>query len=547
MHNFFRLSLLAALTLLQPLSAEAPALILQITVDQLRGDLLERYREQLSPHGFGYLMDRGINYQNVHFSHSATETLPGHAVLATGCPPSVHGCIANMRYNRREKRMQSDLVDNNYALVGDVLSAPGISPLALLVPSFADELILSSDGNSKAFAISAKDRAAVPLAGYSGKAFWLSAQGANFVSSSYYFAELPTWARVWNASGHEIDYDATQWTLLRSPAEYRYAERDRQAWEGLALKEPSEFPHSFHELGSATFNQQIRYSPAADELTKSFAVALLDAERLGLRGATDYLSISFSSLDYVGHAYGPASLESEDCLLRLDKLLAELFAKVDQSVGLHRTLIVLSADHGVADAPEYVRIQGMPRVRIDPEAMISVSLQQRLSSRLGMQMAAIEYFYPPYVYLNYNNLAKAGVSIRRARRVLADELVRLPHVALAVTAEELQGNTAPESALLRQMRLSYHPQLSGDVYVVMEPHSLLMPEDLPLAASHGSPWKYDTYVPLLFGGMGLGAERVERLVRPVDVAVTLAAWMRIPAPAAATGSVLPEVIRYRAP
>jgi arylsulfatase A-like enzyme len=281
-----------------------------------------------------------------------------------------------------------------------------------------------------------------------------------------------------------------------------------------------------------------------DELTLDFAETLIDRERLGRHDAPDYLSISFSSTDYVGHIFGPSSLESEDNLLRLDRTLARLLAYVDKQVGLRNTLIVLSADHGAPEAPGYLNTLGIAARFLRPEQWDTEPGIAALKKKFGVGKELIRMYEHPYVYLNTDVIRERGLNQAKVEHAVAEELMKLDGIALAISSTALRENNLPATPIITTVLRNFNPQRSGDIFVVFEPHSFLREADgLQAAVSHGSPWRYDTYVPVVFAGGTLGAQRVYREIQTVDVAPTLAAAVGAKVPSGARGTPLVEVVQ----
>ncbi|MEJ2137797.1 MAG: alkaline phosphatase family protein, partial [Desulfofustis sp.] len=358
-----------------------PRLVLQITVDALRGDLPARYYDRLGENGFRYLWENGTVYTDAHHTHANTETVVGHATLATGATPAVHGMIGNVWFDRTENRTRYNIEDDRYRLLtagADVdkdaeidstqkaAKSEGRSPAAIMVTTFSDELAISTAGQAKIFAVSVKDRGAVTMAGHSGKAFWFSKASGEFVTSNYYYDTYPDWVSEWNARNLTASYSGKSWELLNDQSTYLFGAADDRSWETDLAGYGRIFPHPFGAADGKYFTTLLTISPAGDALTLDFAKALIVNEQLGADDVPDYLGVSFSSTDYVVHLFGPSSLESEDNMLRLDRTLADLFAYVDEKVGLKNTLIVLSADHGTPEVPGYLNEFGIRAGYVDP-------------------------------------------------------------------------------------------------------------------------------------------------------------------------------------
>ena len=538
---------------------QAPRLVLQITVDQLRGDLVNRYLDRMGEGGFRYLLEKGVVFSNAHHAHANTETIVGHATLATGAYPSAHGMVGNVWFDREAGRLTYNIEDARYRLLTaaagidrkteidptqKVARSDGRSPAAILVSTFGDELAIHTAARAKVFGVSIKDRGAVAMAGHAGKAFWFSKQSGEFVTSNFYYERYPEWVNEWNAGKPTGRFAATSWELLRDRNSYLFGDRDDQPWETALPGFGRVFPHRFGPADGRGFTTFLTLSPAGDELTLEFAKALIENESLGQDDVTDYLSVSFSSTDYVGHIFGPSSLESEDNLLHLDRTLAALLSFVDSAVGHDRTLIVLSADHGGAEAPASLHRFGFEAQYVDPKAWDKEAGIAALKERFGVGGELIREYFHPYVYLNLEIIEARDLDQAEVERAVAWELSKFEGVALAVSSTALAEGGVPDTPLTRSILRNHHPKRSGDIFVVFEPHWFINDFDgLTVATTHGSPWRYDTFVPLIFAGAGVQPQRVHRQVQTVDVAPTLAAFLGIKPPSGSRGSVLVEVLR----
>ena len=353
----------------------------------------------------------------------------------------------------------------------------------------------------------------------------------------------PDWVVDWNAKALPFAYAGQAWELLETRERYANAERDDLPYETELPGFGRVFPHPFGPADGKLFTTLLTISPAGDELTLAFAKDLIEAEDLGADDVPDYLSISLSSTDYVGHVFGPSSLETEDLMLRLDRMLADLLAFIDQRIGLADTLIVLSADHGAADPPGYLNELGIPARYIDPKSWNTAPGLARLQARFGLGEELIAEYFHPYVYLNQDAIIEAVLDQREVEAAVTAELMALPGIALAISSSALEMGDHPDTALLRSILHNHHPARSGDVFVVFEPHAFINDFDgLTVAAHHGSPWSYDTFVPLILAGNGLSPKRVARRVETVDLAPTLSAYLGIKAPSGASGHLLREVL-----
>jgi len=538
-------------------ASSSPRLVLQITVDSMRGDIPTRYYDQLGENGFRYLWEKGTVYTEAHHAHANTETVVGHVTLATGAHPAVHGMIANLWFDRTEGRKVYNIEDKRYRLLtsgGGVDKATeidstqkaaktdGRSPAAIMVTTFSDELAIHTAGRSKIFAVSVKDRGAVTMAGHAGKAFWFSKASGEFVTSSYYYDAYPDWVARWNAKKPAAVYSGRSWELMRDRSSYLFGEADDRSWETDLAGYGRIFPHHFGKADGKYFTTLLTISPVGDELTLAFAKELITHEQLGADDVPDYLGISFSSTDYVGHVFGPSSLESEDNMLRLDASIADLIAFVDKHVGLQNTLIVLSSDHGCPEVPGYLKAFGVNAGFVDPGAWDKAPAFMALKKQFGIDEQLIESYSQPYLYLNHDVIREYGLDLREVEQAIAKELKKFEGVAQAVSSSELRESDLPDTRINRAVLNNFNPNRSGDIYLVFEPHWFIHDFDgLQVSSTHGSPWRYDTFVPIAFAGMQIPAQHVYRRVLTVDIAPTLTAFFGIKPPSGSIGVPLVEV------
>ena len=558
-----------ALILLSALPSSAqdkkkPRLVLQITVDQLRGDLPHRYYSEFGEGGFRYLYEKGVVYEAAFHRHANTETIVGHTTLSTGADPSIHGMVGNVWLDRETGKLVYNIQDSRYPLLTKnagvdseaeidptqrLATSEGRSPAPILVSTFSDELALSNAGKSRIFGISVKDRGAVSMAGHAGKAFWFSKKTGEFVTSTYYYKEYPSWVKAWNAKQIAFSYSGKSWELMHDRSAYLFGNRGDVPYETSFPGYGRVFPHPFGKSDSKYFTTLLTLSPVGDELALSFAEAVIEGEKLGQSGTTDYLSISFSSTDYVGHLFGPSSLESEDNLLRLDRTLGELFKFVDQKVGLANTVIVVSADHGAAEIPGYLNEFGIDAKYFKPDALDPKTLEKQpaieaLKKKLGIDKELIQSYFQPYVYLNHEVVQERGLNLAEVERTVAAELEKIDGIWLAAPSSALADGAFPTTPLEEAILRNYNSKRSGDIYVVFKPAWFINDSDgLSVASTHGSPWRYDQFVPVIFLGPGMPPQRVFREISTVDVAPTLSAILGITYPSGSVGKPLVEVLQ----
>ncbi len=538
---------------------EKPRLILQITVDQLRGDLHRRYLPNMGGGGFRYLLEKGVVYEDAHHAHANTETIVGHATLATGAHPSNHGLVGNVWFDRTSGTLTYNIEDERYPLLNygadvdqsteidptqRIARTDGRSPATILVSTFSDELAIHTANRAKIFGISIKDRGAVSMAGHAGKAFWFSKAAGEFVTSRFYYDEYPAWVQAFNATKPAQRYANKNWELLHAPASYLFGDKDDQPWETAVATFGRVFPHPYGPADGKHFTTFLTLSPAGDELTLEMAKQVIEHEDMGKDDVTDYLSVSFSSTDYVGHIFGPSSLEAEDNLLRLDRTLAELFSFVDKKVGLESTLIVLSADHGGPDAPPLVNQYGIEASYVYPAIWDKQAGIRKLKKRFGIGQGVILSFNAPYVYLNRILIHSKGLDMAAVEQAVAEEMMKFEGVSLAVSSTALMQGRVPDTPLIRSILNSHNPERSGDIFIVFKPNWFINEFDgLVVTCYHGSPFRYDIYVPVIFAEAGLKQQRVFRPIQTVDIATTRSAIASTNRPSGARGQILPEVVR----
>ena len=519
-----------ALALLTPRAADAdsrPRLVVVIVVDQLRGDLPARTASSAPGGGFDQLLTRGVAYEQAFYEHATTATAPGHATLFTGAHPSQHGIVANEWYDRDAKQRTASI------------RAPGRGPepgpYNLLATTVGDELVLACGPSCRVFGVSGKDRGAILPAGHLGKAFWFDPRRGGFRSSRYYFADLPKWVDDWNAAIPKTAYP-DQWPLLRAPQGYLNLVPDDRPFERPPQKLGRTFPHPLGHTDDAGYFDLFTHTPYLDSLTLAFVRQLIASEALGSRSSPDVLAISLSATDYVGHSFGPESLEAEDNLARLDRELGAFIGYLDGRVGRDRYLLVLTADHGLAATPEYAATLGLTTHRLDAKALAEV-VDREISARLHLRMPVVSAFLPPALYFDRSKLEAANVSMKSAAATAAEALLKQPGIAYAITSDD--ATTEPLVGEL--VRNSIYGARSGDVYVIAEPESAILEDSDLYTAYHGSPYAADRYVPLYFFGAGLTPQRIDRVVTTRSLATTLAVVLRIPAPSHAGAAPLEEV------
>jgi Type I phosphodiesterase / nucleotide pyrophosphatase len=500
-----------------PPQAPPIRLAVVVVVDQLRADLLDRY-DDLFTGGFRRLRDRGFRFAEATQDHAWTETAPGHAAIATGTIPAHNGIVLNDFAYRDGDRLRSmySFADSASPILG-LADSPGRSPVNMRRPSFAEWLV-AHEPRARIATVSRKDRGAIPLAGHTrATALWMDIEAGRFVTSRYYASAYPPWVDDFNARVLPALYADSAWVLRVPPGAVARARRDSADYESGG--KDVTFPHKASERGRISYNAWVAKTPVPDIATLALAHRMTEELRLGREGHIDFLGISLSQTDAIGHAWGPLSLEQLDNLLRLDRALGELMDWLDEYVGRDQWMLALSADHGVMTAPEYLAEQGTDAHRLTVE-----------DSRA--QRAIL------------NRLSRSSDAATRAAAVA--DLERLPFVADVVTLDELRGTAAAADSFIRLFRNSYLPDrgtgslLSTGLVVRNRENTIVAGAE---ASTHGSAYYYDRHVPLIFMGPSIPAGVSGEPARTVDLAPTLAALLGVPAPAGLDGVSLTRVLR----
>jgi predicted AlkP superfamily pyrophosphatase or phosphodiesterase len=548
------LSLFTSIALLAPVAQAAPKpagvpasnpavpkLVVVMVIDGLPAEQLQRYRGQFGEKGLRRLMEQGASFTNAHQAHGITVTAIGHTAVLSGAYPYRHGIIGNNWLDASGKQVYCT-EDGRYRYIGEETDEhDGTSPAKLRVDTLGDQLRYASGNRSKVVAVSGKDRGAILLAGKTGTAYMFMDKTGDFASSTYYMQQHPAWVERFQAGKPQDRYYAKSWKPLLPDAAYL----DDAPDPAPSLKSPNRFPFTFYsESGApaADYYTRLKASPAVDELTLEFARAAIEGENLGSNasGATDLLGISLSGHDYVNHAYGPESRMSHDHLQQIDRRIGDFFDYLDKRIGMENVLVVLTADHGFANTAEFSQGRHMDAARIDPKPL-QAKLEAALAERFRVA-GLVRNTYLPEVYLDYaaierNKLARADVEDAAARFLLAQ-----PGIAEVFTRTQLEQGIAGKSRLATLMQRAWNRELSGDLLLVTTPYTAFGSGDS--GATHGTPYNYDTNVPLLImGGRWIRPGAVAQYAEVVDIAPTLAQILHLRPPAAAEGRVLTEALR----
>ncbi len=516
-----------------------PRLVIGIVIDQFRYDYLTRFESLFGEGGFKRLMEGGAVFTNANYLHVPTYTACGHATFMSGTGPSSNGIIGNEWYDRETGRRVTSVSDSKVKLLGGKEGASGMSPARLIGSTIGDELKLASIGQSKVVGVSLKDRSAILPAGkHPNGAYWFDSATGNLVSSTYYFSDLPEWVKQFNREQRPDRFFGKRWEKLLPEASYQLSTADDAAYERSAPG--NKFPYTItggEQSPGPRFYSQFEISPFGNDYLADFAKAAIENEGLGADDVVDLLTVSFSSNDLVGHFYGPYSQEVEDVTLRTDRTLADLFNYIDRKIGLDRTIIVLTADHGVAPVPEQVLAMGYGG-RIEPRA-VTDAVQNALNQRYGEEKWILA-FANGNVYLDEAAIARRKLDLTEVERAAAEAVLRLGSIADCLTRTQLISGHYPRTKIERSVANGFHPQRNGNLVVVPLPFFFI---GEGVTTTHGTPYSYDTHVPVIFFGAGIAAGHYQVVSSPADIAPTLASLLKIETPSNSTGNILIDGIK----
>ncbi len=525
---------------------KTPDLVVGIIVDQIRPDYIFRYWDHYGNDGFKRLVNDGFMFRNSYFRYLQTSTGPGHAAQLTGTTPSVHGLIGNSFYIRELNRNFNaiEAVGSGYRGVGSAPDYDGEkSPQNMLTTTVGDELFLHTNERSKTIGISRKDRGAILPAGHTGQAYWYEGSTGNFVTSTYYRDELPDWVQQFNDRNLAQEFMTRTWDALYPIEQYVESMDDDNPYEGT-IDGISTFPIDLAYLTEERDHgpELINITPFAEELLLELAISAIEAEELGQRGVSDILYVSFSAADAIGHRFGPASKQVQDYYIRLDQYLGQLLDYLDEKLGMENVLVFLTADHGAVHIPHYLRDLGIPIGNPDTETdvvgQMIEDLRSYLTGKYGEDFLLTynnQNLYLDHDFFNLNNLDHAAVQKDVNRFMLT-----LEPVGGAITADALNNSEFTKGIRARAQYL-FHQKRSGDVIVWLQPQT--RSGTGTGGTGHGSPWVYDTQVPILFYGYTVPPGQSMERVYVSDIASTVAVYLNSPFPSGNTGNPLNDIMR----
>ncbi|MEM8847743.1 MAG: alkaline phosphatase PafA [Bacteroidota bacterium] len=518
---------------------QSPKLVVGIIVDQMRYDYLTRFWNHYGDGGFKRLVKEGFNCKNHHFNYAPTSTGPGHASVYTGTTPATHGIIGNNWYDKNQDLGVYCAGDSEYNSVGTVSNAGKMSPHRMLTTTMTDQLRLHTQKRGKVIAIALKDRGAVLPGGHmANAAYWFEgADEGKWITSSYYMEQLPQWVSDFNASD-AIEQYKKEWNTLKDINLYAESGPDNNAYETPFEDENAPvFPHNTPNLLSKEKDFEIlKYTPYGNSLTADFALEALDKESLGTDAITDFLAISFSSTDYIGHKYGVNSKEIQDTYLRLDLDLERILNTLDQKVGVGQYTLFLTADHGAVHVPAYLKDQNIPSGYIDLRGMRG-KFNDFLRYKYGT-IDVVKNISNFQVFLDHKVVNNLDIDLDDAQQEIAFELLGYENVNQVYTGFQMWQNQYT-SGIPYILQNGYNQKRSGDILFVPEPGFV---EYGRTGSTHGSPMIYDTHVPLLFFGKGVKQGKTVNRTEIPDVAPTISTLLGMAFPNGTTGKPIGEVL-----
>ncbi|OAB27338.1 Type I phosphodiesterase / nucleotide pyrophosphatase [Flavobacterium fryxellicola] len=519
-----KIVLFFALLLVSNLQAQQrPKLVVGIVVDQMKMEYLYRFSNDFSENGFKRIMKDGYTFHNMHYNYVPTYTAPGHASIYTGTTPSTHGIVGNDWFNKATGKNMYCTDDASVKILGDGTENEGaMSPRNLLSTTITDELRMATNFKGKVIGLSIKDRGAILPAGhFANWAFWYSKTGS-FISSTFYGSTLPNWVADFNQEKRYMNYINKGWSLLKPVATYNESLRDDNPYEGKLDKASAPvFPYDLSKMYKEKGADILRTTPFGNDILAELAMKAIEKEALGKDDNTDFLAVSFSSTDYIGHTFGPRSMELQDTYLRLDQTLEQFLNYLDKTVGKDNYLLFLTADHAGAENPNYLR-DNKYNVKNIPSKDIVESLKKFSNEAFGID-----------VLLNYSNfnlffnksiLKQKGLELAKVKQSFKDFLMTQEQVKRVYSEEDILASSG-DDYFLSFISKGYDPKQNGDL-VILDKAGYM--EYQATGTTHGSPNSYDTHVPLLFYGWHVPNGELHSKKYITQIAPTLSQMLKIP-------------------
>lgn len=523
---------------------DKPRLVIGIIVEQLRYDQVERMREILPDNGIRRLISEGTYFRNASLDYIATQAAPGFATISAGCPPSVHGITSDSWFNPFNDELIYCVQDPSSSPVGGSFETGLFSPVNLLSSTFPDELHLATCGASKVYGIGMREMGAILTAGHAADgAFWFDDRTGTWMSSTYYMKQLPGWLMDLNAMSLPAQYLNQSWSPLLKSEENTGCQPDTNSLE-KGFNGQTWFPYDLKKMsaekkiqGALRDYSLLRETPFADDLTTDLALRLIENEGLGQDDITDYLAITYSATDYIGHRFGPSSLETSDAIARLDRNINRILELIDSKLGKKNVLLYFVSAHGVSEIPEVLAANHIPSgyFRLNQSLQL---LRSYLNAVYG-QGDWVKGFFDNQIFLNRALIEDAHIDLEEIQKKVARFMVQFSGIATAVPSSAFEMSDFSEG-VLKKMNNNFSPQRSGDVIITLNPGWV---EKTDNVTGHNSPYEYDSHIPLIWYGWTASRASVTRSVSVRDIAVTLSVLCKVPLPNAADGDPLHELFR----
>lgn len=530
----------ATKTTVKPRSLERPKLVVGIVVDQMRYDYLYRYYDKYKEGGLKRLMNEGFNARNNHYHYALTVTAAGHSAVYTGALPAVNGIVGNDWFDKYTGQNVYCTDDKSVATVGSTNVTVGkMSPKNLLVSTVTDQLRIATNFRSKTIGVAIKDRASILPAGHAANgAYWFDSKTGNFVTSTYYMTELPKWAQDYNAKKMPAEFAKRGWNTLLPIDQYTQSTPDDVAWEGkLSGQAKPVFPHELIGTSGDAFGV-ITTSPWGNTMTKEMAIAAIKGENLGKGKETDFLAVSFSTPDRIGHAFGPNSVEQEDNYLKLDMEFAELFNFLDSWTGKGNYTVFLTADHGAMDVPAFWQEHKLPAGLINPTTLTR-NIVTGLNNAFGEGKYVLS-FENYQLYFNDSLLTAKKVSVEDAFKVVRSTILPMDGIADVINLRDI-GRAPLNTYQLELYKNNINAKRSGDLQIITQPGWFA--QSYATGTDHGTPYNYDTHVPFLLYGWGINKGETLRRTTIADIAPTISALLHILPPSGNVGNPVEEALK----
>lgn len=517
---------------------QRPKLVVGIVVDQMKMDYLYRFSDDFSANGFKRLMENGYTFQNMHYNYMPTYTAPGHASIYTGTTPAIHGIVGNEWFSRTLGKDMYCTDDDAVTTIGDGTPAEGkMSPKNLQTTTITDELRMATNFKGKVIGMSLKDRGAILPAGhFANWAFWYSKTGS-FISSTFYGEKLPDWVTQFNQEKHYMPYITKGWDLFKPKEIYNESLADDNPYEGKLYKSAAPvFPYNLNDMYSKNDAGILRSTPFGNDLLAEFAMKAIENESLGQDDITDFLTVSFSSTDYVGHLLGPRSMELQDTYLRLDQTIADFLVYLDKTVGKNNYLLFLTADHAGAENVNYLKDNKYNVKSINPSDIRS-GLKKYSNETFG---ADLLLNYSDFnLFFNKETIKSKGLELAKVKQSFKEYLMTQDYVKRVYTEEEILSNSGNDY-FLNSISNGYDATQNGDLVILDKPGYI---EYHGTGTSHGTPYSYDTHVPMIFYGWKIQKGETSDRKVITQIAPTLAQKIKIPFPNGTRSTVLLEILK----